>query len=141
MTVWYSQELTGSAALPVVKASAPQYDVPLTMYQASILLTAQAIADTIIIGNVQSGAAFCFGILATDTTLATATIAIGTAASIAKYLAAQTLTTVNAPALFGKVAPMANVALTATEQQIITIAVAALPAAGNLIVQMFWGQI
>ncbi len=141
MTIWYSQELTGSASLPVVKASAPQYDVPLTMYQASVLLTAQAVNDTIVIGNVQSGAAFCYGILSTDTSLGTSTIAIGTAASVAKYLAAQVLTAVNAPALFGKVAPMANVALSATEQQIITVTTAALPAAGNLIVQMFWAQI
>lgn len=140
MTIWYSQELTGSASLPVVKASAPQYDTPLILYQASIVLAAQAIADTIVIGNVQSGAGFAYGILATDTSLATATIAIGTSASAAKYLAAQTLTTVNAPALFGKVAPMANVQLAAMEQQIITIAVAALPGAGNLIVQMYWAQ-
>jgi hypothetical protein len=73
--------------------------------------------------------------------LGTATIAIGTAASAGKYRAAATYTT-TAPTVtpFGLANVMANVQLAATEQQIITVTTAALPASGNLIVQMFWAQ-
>jgi hypothetical protein len=140
MAIWYSQELTGSASQPVVKASAPQYDGSVTIYQASIVLASQLVADTIVIGNVQSGSSFLYGILSTDTSLATSTISIGTSASAAKYRALAVFTATNTPTPFGNVAPMANVTLNATEQQIITIAVATLPAAGNLIVQMFWAS-
>lgn len=138
MTVWYSQELTGFASLPVVKPSASQYAGGVYIYQASIVLAAQQVNDTIVVGYVPSGAAFLFGILSTDTSLGSATIAIGTAASAAKYRAAATFTTTNTPTLQQLVATVANVSLTAPETQIITVTTAALPASGNLIYQQYW---
>lgn len=138
MTVWYSQELQGFASLPVVKPSASQYAGGVFIYQASILLTTQLIADTIVVGYVPPGAAFLFGLLSTDTSLGAATISIGTAASAAKYRAAATFTTTNTPAFVGLVANSANVSLAAPETQIITVATANLPATGNLLYQQFW---
>lgn len=138
MATWYSQEMTGSAALPVVKPAFAQYGSAEVMYQASILLTAQAIADTIVIGSVQAGAAFLGGLLNTDTSLSTSTIAIGNAATPGKYKTAGVFTATNTPTPFGNVAAMANVQLASSETQIITIAALALPASGNLIVQMNW---
>ena len=138
MTVWYSQELTGFASLPVVKPSAPQYAGGLFIYQASILLATQLINDTIVVGYVPPGAAFAFGLLSTDTSLGAATIAIGTAAAAAKYRAAATFTTTNVPTFVGLVANYANVSLAAPETQIITVTTANLPAAGNLVYQQFW---
>ena len=138
MTVWYSQELTGFASLPVVKPSASQYAGGVFVYQASILLTAQQVNDTIVVGYVPSGAAFLYGLLSTDTSLATATIAIGTAASAGKYRAAAVFTTTNTPTFVGLVANSANVSLAAPETQIITVTTAALPGTGNLIYQQFW---
>jgi hypothetical protein len=138
MTVWYSQELQGFASLPVVKPSASQYAGGVYIYQASILLTTQLIADTIVVGYIPSGAAFLFGLLSTDTSLGSSTISIGTAASAAKYRAAAVFTTTNTPTFVGLVANSANVSLTSPETQIITIAVANLPASGNLLYQQFW---
>ena len=138
MTVWYSQELTGFASLPVVKPSASQYAGGVYIYQASILLAAQQVNDTIVVGYIPSGAAFLYGLLSTDTSLGAATIAIGTAASAAKYRAAATFTTTNVPSFVGLVANYANVSLASPETQIITVTTAALPGAGNLIYQQYW---
>jgi hypothetical protein len=91
-----------------------------------------------VIGYVQAGAAFIGGNLVTDTSLATATVAVGNSTSAGKYRASATFTTTNTPTPFGVVAAMANVQLASSEQQIITVTTAALPGAGNLICQMNW---
>lgn len=139
MTIFYSQELTGIDALPVVKPTAPQYSGGVFVYEASILLASQATTDTIVVGVVPAGSQYLYSILNTDTSLATATIAIGITGTTGKYRAAATLTGVNTPILSQLVAPALNgQALTATERQFITIAVASLPASGNLLYQAFW---
>lgn len=139
MTIWYSQELTGIDSLPVVKPAASQYGGGVYVYEASILLASQQIADTIVVGQVPAGGQYLYSILNTDTSLGSATISIGTAATPAKYRALATLTGVNTPVLQQLVAPSLNgQSLTATERQIITIAVAALPASGNLLYQAYW---
>lgn len=141
MTVFYSQEMAGFGSLPVVKPSAPQYAGDLFVYQATITLATQATTDTIVVGYVPPGNAFQFGLLSTDTSLATATIAIGIAGTTGKYRAAAVLTTTNTQAFIAApVASFANVPLTAPETQIITIAVAALPASGLLVYQQFWAM-
>lgn len=139
MTVFYSQELTGFASLPVVKPSAPQYAGGVFVYEASVLLASQATTDTIVLGYVPAGQQYLYSILNTDTSLGSSTIAIGTAASTGKYRAAAVLTATNTPALMQLVAPALNgTSLTASETQIITIAVATLPASGNLLYQQYW---
>lgn len=141
MATWYSQELAGLASTPPMRASAPQYGGRVIIYQASIVLQSQASGDTIVIGNVQAGAQFLGGELLTDTSLGSATIAIGIAGTTGKYRAAATYTTTGPTVTpFGLAAVVANVQLASTEQQIITIAAAAFPSSGNLIVQMYWAQ-
>jgi hypothetical protein len=139
MTIFYSQELAGIDSIPVVKPTASQYGGGVFVYEASIVLASQATTDTIVVGQVPAGGQYLFSILNTDTSLGTSTIAIGTAATPAKYRAAATFTTTNTPTLQQLVAASLNgQSLTATERQIITIAVATLPAAGNLLYQQFW---
>lgn len=142
MTTFYSQELTGFASLPVVKPNATQYSGNLVVYQASITLASQATTDTIVYGVVPAGSIFQFGLISTDTSLGSSTIALGITGSTGKYRAAATLTTTNAQALIAvPVAAFVNGAgLTAQETQFITIAVATLPSSGNLVIQAYWAQ-
>lgn len=139
MTVFYSQELTGIDSLPVVKPSAGQYGGGVFIYEASIVLASQATTDTIVVGVIPAGSQYLYSILNTDTSLGSSTIAIGIVGTTGKYRAAATLTGVNTPILSQLVAPALNGAgLTATERQFITIAVATLPASGNLLYQAYW---
>lgn len=140
MTIWYSQELAGIASLPVVKPSASQYAGGVYIYQGSVTLQTQLIADTIVVGQVPSGAAFLFGLMSTDTSLGSSTISIGITGTPAKYRALAVFTATNTPTFFGLVANSANVSLLVQETQIITIAVANLPASGNLIIQQYWAS-
>jgi hypothetical protein len=68
---------------------------------------------------------------------ASATIAIGTAASAGKYRAAATYTTGDTFTLLGLSAVVGE-ELTAAEQIIMTVAVAALPASGKLVIGFFY---
>lgn len=139
MTIFYSQELTGIDSLPVVKPSASQYGGGVFVYEASIVLASQATTDTIVVGQVPAGSQYLFSIINTDTSLGSSTIAIGITGTVGKYRAAATLTGVNTPILNQLVAAAVNGAsLTATERQFITIAVATLPASGNLLYQAYW---
>ncbi len=142
MAVWYSQELAGVASLPVVKADAPQYGASLVCYDASIVLNTQLIGDTIVYGIIPAGSIFQLGVLNTDTSLGTSTIALGIAGSTGKYHAAAVLTATATDTFFNS--PVAGLlngqALTATETDIVTIAVANLPAAGNFLIRAFWAQ-
>lgn len=140
MTVFYSQEMTGFGSLPVVKPSAPQYAGDVFIYQATISLASQATTDTIVLAYVPSGNSFLYGLLSTDTSLATSTIAIGITGTTGKYRAAAVFTTTNTPTLTGLVANYANAPLAAPETQFITIAVAALPASGILVYQQYWAM-
>lgn len=106
-------------------------------FSEQVTLAAQAVADTIVVGLVPKGAVFLYGTIETDTTLATATLAIGTGSSAAKYAAAATYTTVDTPVVFGKTAA-AGVTLAADDTVILTVAVAALPASGNLKVNLVY---
>jgi hypothetical protein len=140
MTVFYSQEMTGFGSLPVVKPSAPQYAGDVFVYQATISLASQATTDTIVLAYIPSGNSFLYGLLSTDTSLGSSTIAIGITGTTGKYRAAAVFTATNTPTLTGLVANSANAPLAAPETQFITIAVATLPASGILIYQQFWAM-
>lgn len=141
MTTFYSAELTGFASLPVVKPTATQYSGNVVVYQGSITFATQQTTDTIVYGVIPSGSFFLFGVIDADTSTATATLALGTAASTGKYRAAAAFTTINTPTLFGiAAASLSTAGLTATETDIVTIGTAALPASGNLLIQAFWAQ-
>jgi len=111
-----------------------------------ITLASQASGDTIQLPDLPAGLKFAFGMVHTDTSLSTATISIGPAATPAKYRAAATLTATDTPTPFGKVSakiPAADAsggALTAAETNLVTVGTAALPASGNLVVE-FYGTV
>ena len=141
MTTFYSAELTGYASVPVVKPSATQYSGNVVVYQGSITMAAQATTDTIVYGVVPAGSFFLYGIIDADTSTATATLALGITGTTGKYRAAAAFTTINTPTLFGiAAASLSTAGLLATETQFVTIGTAALPGAGNLILQQFWAQ-
>src|ERR1700682_4906048 len=98
-------------------------------FAETFTMSTQATTDTIELGFLPKGSVFLYGIISTDTSLATATIALGIAGTTGKYLAAQTLTTINAPVIFG-VSAATNVAEAADRKVTATIAVASLPASG-----------
>ena len=76
-----------------------------------------------------------YGVLATDTSLGTSTVAIGIAGTPGKYRTAAVFTAANTPTLFGNAAAIGE-PLAADEEVIITIATANLPGAGTLRVQL-----
>ena len=135
MAQTYSVELAGIALQPVVKPSAiASYGSRLKRFRATVPLTAQAIGDTVVVAIIPAGHTFAGLELSTDTSLATATVAVGVAGTPGKYLVAQTVTVTNIPTGLGLVAQLIAGPLVAQETIILTVAVAALPASGNVLV-------
>src|SRR5579859_539630 len=100
----------------------------------TIVYAAQASGSTLTMGYPIPSGALIQGIwLNTDTSTSTTTLAFGTAASAALFAAAAAYTTINTWVPVAK-ASSALAVLTAQTQLIITTAVGALPASGNLIV-------
>jgi hypothetical protein len=93
---------------------------------------------------------FAYGVLNTDTSLGTSTVAIGISGSTGKYKAAGTFTATSTPTLFGVNAAVASTSHTSSEvgssplgegtneDVIMTVATAALPASGTLVVDLYF---
>lgn len=103
-----------------------------------ITFASQASGDTIVVGGkkLPIGATVLYGFINTDTSTATATLAVGISGSTAKYKAAGAVTTTNAPQLFGVVA--GAIATTTEEQIIVTVGTAALPSSGTAQIHLFY---
>src|SRR6478736_3330905 len=103
MAQTYSTELAGIDSVPAVKASATAaYGARLKRFRATVPLTAQASGDTIVLCDLPAGHTFAFGVMTASATLGgTATVAIGTAGTPAKYKAAAGFTAVDTPTMFG----------------------------------------
>lgn len=146
MAQYLSNELAGTttglttSAAAGYKPRASAYAARVKRMRATITLASQTTSDTIIIGNLPSGATFAYGILNTDTSLGSSTLAIGISGSTGKYRAAATFTSTNTPTMFATAATqgVADPGLSADEQVIATIAAANLPASGTLIVDLFY---
>lgn len=110
-------------------------------YRNTITLTSQAIADTITCLPLPPNQPFAYGVMTTDTSLSTSTIAIGKTGSASYYKAAAVLTATNTPTLFGNAAAAAEDFATNAVTPIITVAALALPASGTLIVDFYCGGI
>lgn len=136
MTQTYCNELSPTQATPAqpIQASAGQGARKRT-YRSTVTLAAQAIGDTVVLASIPPNYTFAGGQLVTDTSLGTATVSIGTAASAAYFKAAAVQTGTDAPVAFGKAAAFAEVA-PAGRQVILTVGTAALPGAGTLVVDM-----
>lgn len=134
----YAGLLAGLGLLPVQPPEAGQgVNANVKVHTQVITLASQPTTDTLVVAKIPAGQKFLYGMLNTDTSLGSATIAIGTAAAAGKYRAAAVFTATNTPTLFGVEAAADDAPLTADEEVIITIAAAALPASGGLVVSMF----
>jgi hypothetical protein len=109
------------------------------VYQETITLAAQATTDTIVVALPTKGETFLYGVLTSTVSLGTSTIAIGITGTTGKYRAAATFTATDTPTMFGVTSAMSS-KLTADETVFITIATAALPGSGTLVVEMYYAQ-
>lgn len=120
------------------------------VFSEQVTLASQAAADIIVLGFIPKGSVFLYGILETDTSLGTATLAISSATlnaaattatvvSAGKYRAAATFTATDTPTFFGATAAN-GVASTSDEIVVGVIATAALPASGNLKVTLVYSH-
>jgi len=142
MAAYLSTELGGSAnqtAAPAgYKPNATSYGGRIRSIRASFTLASQATTDTLVLGNLPAGSTFSGGLISSDTSLGTSTLAIGIAGTTGKYRAAATFTATDTPTDFGTTASAIEGPTTAERQVIGTIAVAALPASGNLMIELFY---
>jgi len=140
MTIFYSGELAGIASLPLIKAANAAFGARLRRYRGSVTLAAQTTSDTIVIGQAPAGASFAYGVLTSSVSLGTSTIAIGVTGTTGKYRAAAVFTAADTPTMFGVNTAVGGAVLAAAETQIVTIGVAALPASGLLVIDLYWSQ-
>lgn len=80
---------------------------------------------------IPAGSVPLLGVLTSTVSLGSSTIALGITGTTGKYRTAATFTAADTPTLFGN-ASVLGVALSAAEQLLMTVAVAALPASGTL---------
>ncbi len=138
MTVFYG------AQMAKLRNTVPQ-DLPavadvhgrVRCFNEKVTLAAQTTSDTIEVAKLPKGARVLYGIINTDTSLGSTTVAIGITGTTGKYRAAATFTATNTPTLFGVVAGVGE-ALTAEEIVFLTLAAATLPGSGILRVQIFY---
>lgn len=136
----FSTEAAGLLSRPVVKPSAGAYGARARRYRASITLAAQATTDNILLCILPAGSIYMPGFLISSVTLGAAVIAIGTSkvhATNGQLRAAGTFTAVDTPTPFGPAALLAGAALSADTPIYLTIATAALPGAGTLVVDVY----
>jgi hypothetical protein len=112
-------------------------DGSVRVFCEEITLAGQATTDTIEVARLPKGAIPLYGVIETDTSLGTSTVAIGISGDTGKYRAAGTFTATDAPTLFG-VAAAVGQSLAAEETVFISIGTAALPGAGTLRVMFFY---
>lgn len=145
MAQGYAAELIGvldGTLNPAAKADGRLQGGTVRTYRAvldmALATTAKNIADTNLIARIPRGEAVIGGQINASVTMgAAATIAIGNAAAPAKYRAAAVFTTPDAPTAFGIATAVDDAPLQAFEDVIMTIAAAALPGAGILVITLF----
>jgi len=138
MATTYANEVAGLGTSPTTKQDGGIQGGRLRRFRASFTMAAQASGDTIVLAKVPAGYRFAFGIINASATMgASATVAIGIAGNTGKYRAAAVFTAA-APTLFGVSTATDDDALTAAEDVLLTIAVAALPGAGTAVVDLYF---
>ena len=141
MAQTFSTELAGISSLPAVKPAVPAYGGRLRRYRASIVFAAQTptAGNEIVLAKIPAGQAFAYAVQTTDTSTAATTISIGTATSAATYSAAAAFTTTDTPTIVGKTSAI-KAAAYAVEETFLLTGSAALPGAGNLVVDIYTSQ-
>jgi len=138
MATTYANEVAGLGTSPTTKQDGGIQGGRLRRFRASFTMAAQASGDNIVLAKVPAGYRFAFGIINASATMgASATVAIGIAGNTGKYRAAAVFTAA-APTLFGVSTATDDDALTAAEDVLLTIAVAALPGAGTAVVDLYF---
>lgn len=144
MAAYFSTELGGSAnqtSIPVgLKPAATVYGARLKRLRGTFTLNTQTTSDTLIIGNLPSGATFAFGKITSSVSLGTSTVAIGITGTTGKYRTAAVFTAADTPTDFGNATQVAAAPLSAEEQVFVTIAVASLPASGTLVIDLYYSM-
>ena len=136
-------QLTGNTggqvqALPFVNVAGARNRI----FVATITLAAQASGSVIGVARLPMLSAITGITLVTDTSLGTATIALGDTNNAARFLAAQTFTTINTPTRVGLTSAhgvpitsgydcVSGLASLTYEDMVLTTAVASLPGSGN----------
>ncbi|MBP8231962.1 MAG: hypothetical protein KAY22_06620 [Rhizorhabdus sp.] len=143
MAKGYSAELVGvidGTKVPDLKADGRVYGARLRAYQATFDMASstvkKVVADTNVIAQIPANEkVVAILMLASVTMGASATIAVGTASTPAKYRAAATFTTANVPTPTMLSSAGDDAPLSAEEEIIFTVGTADLPGAGIL---QFW---
>lgn len=139
MATTYALEVSPQYATPPGKSPGTVQGGRMRRWRATIALASQPVADVVVLANIPAGHTFAYGIATASATLGTAVISVGVAGTPAKYRAAAVNTVVDTPTVFGPAAAIAMDPLGATgEQVILTIATAALPAAGTLVIDLYY---
>lgn len=121
-----------------VRPFAGVYAGRLKRMRATITLASQATTDDLLLGVLPAGAAFAFGVINTTVTLGTSTLAIGVAGATGRYRAAATFTSADTPTMFGPALQAAADPLSGEAVVLGTIASAALPSSGTLVVDLYY---
>ena len=152
MPILYSQQLAGQAARPIIKPTDPAYGSRVYRFRGTINLAAiatgtfgttqvaAATTDWIHCLTVPGGYVPDFGQITSSVSLGTSVVAIGTNAvhaSNGQYRAAATFTAVDTPTVFGLASMEALAAVAADTPVYLTIATAALPSAGTLVIDVY----
>jgi branched-subunit amino acid transport protein len=136
MAQTFSTELAGIDSVPSVKPSAINaYGARLKRFRASITLAAQASGDTIVLADLPAGYVFAYGVIVASVSLGATTVAIGDGSTT--YRPAAVFTAVDTPTLFGSTTGVAQAASVATKRILATLAAAALPGAGTLVIDIY----
>lgn len=133
-----SKEIEGQYAHPPKLLDGGVMGGRVRRYRATIALAAQAADDTVTLVHSRSCESFAYGILTSDTSLGSAKIKIGTKISGAVYRDEATFTKKDTPVFFGEMSALLAAAPSTTDEVVLTVKEAALPAEGNLIVDLYY---
>lgn len=139
MATTYALEVQPQVATPPGKSPGSVQGGRMRRWRATINLAAQASGDDIVLANPPAGHQFAFGVMNQSVGLGgTATVAIGVAGNTGKYRTAAIANTAGI-SMFGNTAAAAMDPLGATGETVLaTIAAAALPGAGTVVIDLYF---
>lgn len=123
-----------------VRATARESNGKVYVVKATIDLAGQTNAngDTFVLGKSPVDRSFLYGQITTSVSLGTSTVSVGTRTTPALFRAAATFTATDVPTNFGTAASVGATPLGDEDDLLLTVATAALPAAGTVVVTLFF---
>jgi|GEM_PF-3479987 len=137
MATLHGQQMTKLRVSPRAVPAPGYVDGTVRCFVETVSLASQGTADTVEVARLPKGAVPLYGVLNSDTSLGTSTLAVGVSGDSGRYRAAATFTATDTPTLFAP-ADEAGAALAAEEIVFLSIGTAALPASGTLRVMLFY---